>query len=155
MPAVKAYTRDGSNVVNKIARFKDSASVPSGWHETDERVGIGFIDNLDGTFTDPNEHIPTASEILAHAKTSKINDLSFEALTRMQVQFPRLRDKGSVDVAAALWSSIILPSKVATPELEKAMQIKDAEDDAVAVINAFTNINDVFSYNVQTDPNWP
>jgi hypothetical protein len=42
-----------NGIVSNCAEFKDGATLPKGWVECPEGVGIGFSDNGDGTFSAP------------------------------------------------------------------------------------------------------
>ena len=57
-----------NNVVIDAAIFD---SCPSGWAEQPTGVGIGWIDNRDGTYSAPVKPAPTAEEVAAEARVKR------------------------------------------------------------------------------------
>ncbi len=80
--------------IDNIALFEDDADLPEGWQKAPPRVGIGWSDNGDGTFTAPPADPipePTAKEIRDNALAALIYD--FEDGRVMQT---RSKDESNV-----------------------------------------------------------
>lgn len=74
-----------NGIVSNIAVFDQGADVPDGWLSVPDGVGIGYIDNGDGTYSDPTPkvaHVPTPIEI----RNQELNAVTYDLGDGREIQ---------------------------------------------------------------------
>lgn len=92
---------------------------------------------------------------LAKAKALKKEEVKAEGLSRIQVAIPAIIDFDNLQLVKEMILSVAPASRQLTTNIQNASDIYQAGSDAVVVLNGYTSIGQVESYNEVNDPSWP
>lgn len=95
------------------------------------------------------------SVTLDEVKKAKIAELKQEALSRMQLILPGIKDFDTLELMQELWSSILPAAKSVTTDLASVINIYQAGKSAAIDINALATNTLVYNYDVVNSPSWP
>lgn len=102
---------------------------------------------------------PLSSEELSAAlvdyKTSKINELKQEALSRIQQKFPDIESVSLLMLEKERWLSIAPAARSATADYQYMIDVAQKFQTVRDYINSLTLAADVDSYDVTNTPTWP
>lgn len=135
------YTEKGKGLHIAVAEAGHwLAQIDGEWQSSDDAAMQTIIDGYD----------PVPFE-----KEQKKAELELEFLKRIQVIFPSITSIGHFKLALNIILSIDAGSRTLTPDISSANNIYQAVLDANVIIDSFITLDDIKTYNVQSDPSWP
>lgn len=97
----------------------------------------------------------TPTELLASAKSAKLQELKAEGLSRIQAAIPGIAGWDHLGLVREQWLSIAPAARSATTDFQLVIDVYQAGKAAVGDIGVLTTVTAIDSYNVVADPSWP
>lgn len=133
--------------VTNPARLNDNANYP-GLTESLSAAGIHVEQQWPGGVWMTNDPVACQAFIdaydpLPYARKQKRQAIKAEALVRVNILYPAIKDADDLDLEFDRWGSIKATSKAATPEYQKLLDIRAARITAVQAVNAATTVAEI------------